>query len=172
MTRLVSNFIAFQFGWFACVLSAAAGREWLGCCAALAVFALHLAISQQRRTDTWLVPLLAMGGFMGDSLLAFLGVTLFKPHLISPWLCPLWIGALWLCFATTLNGSLRWLQQRPALAALLGALGGPAAYLAGESLGALRLAENRLFGFVGVAILWAIMMPLTAWLSKRAVCTV
>ena len=68
--------------------------------------------------------------------------------------------------------SLRWLQQRPALAALLGALGGPAAYLAGESLGALRLAENRLFGFVGVAILWAIMMPLTAWLSKRAVCTV
>lgn len=74
---------------------------------------------------------------------------------------------MWLLFATLPNISLRWLAGRPALAALLGALGGPSAYYGGVALGAARFSEPIWQPLVLLAINWAIAMPLIMALATR-----
>ena len=62
-------------------------------------------------------------------------------HIVYPsgqpvaWRAPYWIVALWGLLATAPNVTLRWLKRRPALAAVLGAICGPASFLAGVRLG-------------------------------------
>jgi hypothetical protein len=73
---------------------------------------------------------------------------------------------MWLMFATTINVSLRWLKHRLALAALLGAVAGPAAYFAGYRLGGVQIPEMALaMGALGCG--WALLMPLLMAISAR-----
>ena len=53
----------------------------------------------------------------------------FDTGRVVPWLAPPWPIPLWLQFATLLRFSLRWLDRRPALAVLVGLVGGPMAFL-------------------------------------------
>lgn len=62
--------------------------------------------------------------------------------------------------------SLRWLQPRPLLAAVLGLVGGPLAWYAGARLGALELPDPSLaLSVLGAG--WAALMPLLLWLASR-----
>jgi hypothetical protein len=69
-------------------------------------------------------------------------------------------------FATTLNVSLRWLRGRPLLGALLGAVGGPLAYLAGAKLGGIELLEPAL-ALSALAAGWALLLPLLQRLATE-----
>jgi apolipoprotein D and lipocalin family protein len=74
--------------------------------------------------------------------------------------------SLWAAFATTLNHSLRWVVHRPMVATLLGAIGGPLAYLAGAKLGALQLASlQTALPLIGVA--WGIAMLTLSLIAMR-----
>lgn len=95
-------------------------------------------------------------GFGLDSLLFKLQL-LESPHERLWALGPLWLMALWLSFATTIRHSLGWLTGRPVLQVLLGLVGGPLAYLGGESLGALTV--NGLWGTVGVMVVYSVTVP-------------
>jgi len=79
---------------------------------------------------------------------------------------PYWIVLLWMLFAATLNLSLAWLKPRPLIAALFGAVGGPAAYVAGAKLGALTLTEPAA-ALPALAIGWAVLTPALARLAAR-----
>lgn len=83
------------------------------------------------------------------------------------WLCPPWMTALWMAFASTLNGSMSWLSGRVGVAALAGAVFGPMSYLAGERLGAIALNANTAVSLGILAVTWALLMP--ALLSIRGV---
>lgn len=74
--------------------------------------------------------------------------------------------ALWVNFATTLHTSLRWLLGRHALAALLGALGGPASYYAGARLGALTFPADPTVSLIVLALVWSVAMLLLLKLAK------
>jgi apolipoprotein D and lipocalin family protein len=79
---------------------------------------------------------------------------------------PYWMLSLWAAFATTLNHSLRWVMRRPWVAALLGVIGGPLAYLAGAKLGALHLASlQTALPLIGVA--WGIAMVALSLIAMR-----
>jgi hypothetical protein len=69
-------------------------------------------------------------------------------------------------FATTLNLSLGWLKGRPALAALLGAVGGPLAYFAGHRLGGIELPDPAVALLVQ-GLGWSVLMPLLTSLATR-----
>ena len=56
---------------------------------------------------------------------------------------PLWLIALWAAFAGPLMTTFDWLEGKPLMAAALGGIGGPFAYVAGESLGALTILEPK-----------------------------
>lgn len=160
------NFVAFQLGWFACVLSAANNQPLLGIGSALLLLGLHFSLSSQVRRDLVLVAAIALIGSSWDSLLTWQQLMLFSSGQYHHNLAPAWISAMWLMFATTINSSLRWLYQRYWLAALLGAIAGPLAYQAGAALGAVNLPQPMLT-MVLMSIGWALMMPLFIKLAQN-----
>jgi hypothetical protein len=158
MGRLL-NFSMFYLGWFACVLGAAREHLWLGPVVVSAILLTHLAMTSNRQREARLVLLTGLFGFMVDTLQASVGLYAFTHTSALPWLCPPWMVALWIVFATTLNSSMAWLTGRYGLAAALGALCGPLSYAAGARLGAIALSANTLVSLVGIAFVWALAMP-------------
>ena len=158
MGRLL-NFAMFYLGWFACVVGAARGHLWLGPAVVAALLLLHLALTSNREREARLFLVIGLFGFLVDTLQASAGLYAFTHTSVVPWLCPPWMLALWMIFATTLNASMAWLAGRYGLAATLGALCGPASYAAGARLGAIELSANTLVSLVGIAIAWAFAMP-------------
>jgi hypothetical protein len=163
---MLANFIAFQIGWFACVLGGAHDRPWLGTGIALVIVAVHVARAARPRDEAILVVLCAGIGFVFDSALVSLGWVAYPSGVLAPGTAPHWIVALWMLFATTLNVSLRWLRRMPAAAFGLGALGGPLAYWGGARLGGMTFAEP-LAATVALAIGWAVLTPVMVGLSRR-----
>lgn len=164
--NLLVNFVAFQIGWFACVLGAAKGLPWAGVLVVLAVVALHLARVRRPLPELRLVGLAMALGLLLDSLLLATGWLSYPAGLWLPALAPYWIVAMWALFATTLNVSMGWLRGRPLLAVLMGAVGGPLSYLAGEELGGIELTEPVL-ALSALAIAWAVAMPLLMKAAER-----
>lgn len=155
--KLAINIIAFQITWFACVLGAVHGWPLLGVAAAIITIALHLFFSNNRASELKLIVFAITLGLVLESLLIYSGLTSFVGQPPGgPPLPPLWLLAMWAAFATLPNGCLSWLQTRPALAALLGLVGGPLAYLGGERLGGITILEPRLFAISAIAVVWAI----------------
>jgi hypothetical protein len=111
-----------------------------------------------------LILLAVLLGTTWDSWLVIQGWLNFNSGMWHPLLAPYWIIMLWALFATTINSSLAWLKQRYLLAALLGAIAGPAAYYAGNRLGAVELAHPEQ-ALLALALGWSIWLPLLLYLS-------
>lgn len=151
------NIVAYQVAWFACVLSAASGMPLIGATAACAVVAAHLALMDWRTAELKLIGAALIVGLVVDTALLRSGELRFVSGTWPEGFAPYWMLSLWAAFATTLNHSLRWIVRRPVAATLLGAIGGPLAYLAGSKLGALDLASlQTTLPMIGVA--WGIAM--------------
>jgi hypothetical protein len=158
--RAVVDLVLYQGGWLLCVLGTASGRQWAG--PAYAVFALlvHLAIVPHPGRTALAIALVGAFGFAADGLWTALGLLTFPDQeLLLGWLPP-WMLALWVMFAFLLDSALGWLRGRAALAAALGLVLGPAAYLGGASLGALEM--HGVGATLAVGVTWAVAMPLAA----------
>ena len=166
MKNMIINIVAFQLGWLACVLAGANQIPWLGSGIALLVVAWHLSGATSPRKELALILSAGLIGAMWDSLLVYVGWLQYPSGILLQGTAPHWIVAMWLLFATTLNVSLRWLKQRPLLAALFGAFGGPAAYFAGSQLGGVNIVDFNA-AMLALAIGWAGLMPLLMSLSMR-----
>lgn len=163
--RLLSNLIAYQMAWLACIVGAASANPLLGVIVTGIVLALHLVISRRRWAELKLIVAVGLLGGVWEFLLMRLSGVEYLAN-SSPALPPMWIIALWMSFATTLNVSLRWLQPRPLLAAGLGLLFGPLAWWAGQAMGALRLTHH--WSDLGLLALgWAIIMPLLMVVARQ-----
>src|SRR5688572_11536220 len=130
------NVVAFQVGWFACVLGAAYGWPWAGVAAAAAAVAWHTWRAARPAQELKLVAVAVLVGALWDSTLVAAGWISFAPDAFAENLAPYWILAMWALFSTTLNISLGCLPGRVAAAALLCLLAGPAGCWAGGPPGA------------------------------------
>lgn len=160
------NFVLFQIGWFACVLSSAAGRPWIGTLTALAVLAWHVGRAQKPSREVSLILIAMLIGALWDSLLVWQSWLQYPVGNLLPEVAPYWIVVMWALFASTLNLSLRWLKQHPLLAIVLGAIAGPLAYFGGARLGAVDFVQP-LNAFIALSIGWAILTPLLVLISNR-----
>ncbi|NWG75226.1 MAG: DUF2878 domain-containing protein [Rubrivivax sp.] len=163
--HLLLNAAAFQAGWFASVWGAASGSPDLGPLVVLLVLAWHLSWRPGRLGELALAVISGILGFFFDTALVAAGV--FSPvrfWMPPPW-SPLWMVFLWINFATLVNGSLRWLRGRYRLAGLFGAIGGPAAYYAGEQVGATR-EPITWWGLMVLAGAWSIAVPLMVRVAR------
>lgn len=165
--RFWLNLAGYQLVWLAAVMWAAAGRPWLAVAVALVFALLQWLASAQRHSDLRLVAAALLLGVVLDGALAAAGI-LHYASATPALLAPLWILAIWVAFAMTLNHSLGFLRGRSWLAALLGAVGGPLAYLgAADGFGALAWVAPRPQALVVLAIGWAIAMATLAVLVQR-----
>lgn len=168
MKTWLPNAICFQLVWLAAVGGAAQGWWWAGPAALLAFAAWQVPLSRRPGVDVGLMLGAAALGFATDTLWVQLGLMRFSTPL--PWsgVAPVWIVALWMGFALTLNHSLASLKRHLALAALLGVLGGPLAYaVADRAWSAVDLAEPTWSVLLALALAWGAITPLLLRAATR-----
>ena len=164
--QILLNFIAFQVGWFSSVLGAARDMPWLGPVVFLGVVMLHLRQAKRPELEAGLVLACGIIGTWFDSFLVATSWVTYPSGQFSPFLAPYWIITMWMLFATTLNRSMGWLRGRFGLAAILGAVAGPASYVAGQKLGGIVFLEP-VFAIAALAVGWAVLMPVLMMLAER-----
>ncbi len=149
---LVANALWLQAGWWLCVLGAK--YPWLLLLVPIGL-AVHLYLCADLAAETKALWRVTLAGCVMDSLLGSLGVFDF-----GTWPLPLWLGLLWLVLASGLRHSLAWAGNPFWRGALLGALGGPAAYLGGAGLADVALPLGSLPTALLLAPIWALAFPL------------
>jgi hypothetical protein len=164
----VLNVALSYVGWFACVVGAARGEGWLGPVVVTVLLAVHLWLTPDRPGQMRLILAVGVFGFLVDSVQTAAGVYAFPHASVVPWLCPPWLVALWMLFATTLDGSMAWLGGRYGLAAALGAVIGPLSYGAGARLGAIVLPADPLASLMAMSAVWALALPALLWMRDVA----
>lgn len=166
MGIILTNVALFQIGWFACVLSGAAHRPWIGGIIAMIILGFHLFRAHEREEEIKLI-MIALGiGAIWDSILVSQNWLQYDSGILLPNMAPYWIVLMWGLFATILNVSLRWLRGRWLLAALFGAIGGPLAYYGGHRLGALEFGNERV-ALIALAVGWSVLTPTLISLATR-----
>ena len=168
------NLIGYQIVWFSAVIGAGRQLWWPGVIAAAIFMLSHLALARQSRTERAVdVRLLAVAVTIGtllDGTVAASGFARYAADDLTllPGGAPLWILAMWGSFALTLRHSMTFLLGRPVIGLLLGAFGGPLAYLgAGRGWQAITFAEPRWTSIATLAIGWGIAIPLLTILAVR-----
>lgn len=167
--RHLPNFLALQVGWFACVLGAAQGREWLGPLVALGLIAAHLTRHGAPARQAQFLTAMTLLGTAIDSAQMAAGWIRYEGWSPLGFLAPPWIAVLWPLFASTFRASLDWLRPRRVLAAVFGGLGGPLSYLGAERLGALEILPDRSMSLLALALVWGAALPLALSFSTRFV---
>jgi hypothetical protein len=168
----VTSFLAFHVFWLVAVGGAARGLPWAGLLALPVLLAVHARLvpaDERRRELAFAVAVGVLGGAL-DSALKWLAVTRY-PSSEGVWtwtVVPPFIAGLWAAFATLPRFSLRWLVGRPALAALLGAVGGPLSFAAGVRLGAVGVGPTPALTWGVLALEYALATPLLLRLAPGA----
>jgi len=165
-TRLI-NYALYQMGWFACVLSAASHRPWTGFLIAMMLVGVHLTLSVERSVEVRLVMLAATAGAVLEMVQIAAGTYRVTSETVTQALPPLWLLAMWGQLATTFRHSMRPVITRPIRAAVLGAAGGPLAFVAGEWLGAVTLLPPLGCSLLRISVSWAIAMLLFSAVVRR-----
>ena len=163
------NAISANIGWFACILGAAWGRHWFGLIVVPILFIIHvMAIERHKIHTIFIVALAAMViGLLTDTALIMLGTVEPNRSVMPTPLAPLWDLMIWANFSLTLNTSLRFLQKKPLVAAVLGAICAPGTYYAGDRLGALHFSEPVLLGLIWVGVVWLLAMPCLSLVTRH-----
>ena len=163
---LIANLVVFQAAWFAAVLGAAHRIPLWGTTCVAAAIAWHLGVSARPALEARLVAIACLIGFVVETAIVWQGHVRYPSGQPEPGLPPYWMVALWGLLAITLNVTLRWLKRRPALAAVLGAIAGPASFACGVRLGGAEFIAP-MPALLTLAGSWALLMPLLMWLSDR-----
>lgn len=163
-TGSVVTLILFKLCWLAIVFGTVWNRPWLGLLA-IAAFLGYEVVARQRQHV--LVPALIVGalGFAVDNGYVLSGLITFSDAGFA--LAPYWMALLWVNFALIVEHGLKFLHGRPLLAALLGALGGPSAYLAGVRLGLITCEASPVVVLSVIGLTWALAMPLMLHFLSR-----
>ncbi|MDI1253407.1 DUF2878 domain-containing protein [Thermomonas sp.] len=165
--RFWANLVGYQLVWFVIVISASRGQPWLGIAASLVFIVLQTFTSTTRKSDMRALLATFICGFLLDGALVAVGWLHYASPLLSlP--APVWILALWMAFAMTLNHSMAFLRGKTVMAALLGGIGGPLAYLgAARGFNAVIFVAPAWHAIALLAIGWAIALAALAVLTQR-----
>lgn len=156
--NVLINAVVFKLAWLSAMLGGAKALPALVITGVFTAIAVHLWRAAEPRRELTLIVLTGLIGLAWDSVMVAAGWLVYPNGIIVPGLAPYWIIAIWMLFATTLNVTFRWLHDRLALAAAMGAFFGPMSYLAGSAAGAVELVQP-LAALLSLGAAWALLMP-------------
>ena len=162
----IANFIVFQAAWFGAVLGAAHGLPLWGTAGVAAAIGWHLMVSARPVREAQLIAIACAIGLIVESASAIQGHIAYPSGQPVAWLAPYWMVALWGELAIALNVTMRWLKSRLWLAALLGAIAGPASFVSGVKLGGAQFVDAT-HALIWLGVTWAVLMPVLVRLSSR-----
>jgi hypothetical protein len=160
----IINFILFQAGWFACILFAAKDKAWYGITIILAIVAIHVALTRPKLNEFRLYFYTVLIGLLFDTLMRGFELITYEDAISPHPIAPIWILSMWLLFAITIRHSLYWLNSYKIGQVMLGLIGGPLAYIAGEKIGAVTLYETSLYF---LALGWGVITPALFYWDKK-----
>ena len=162
------SLVGYQLVWFAAVIGAGQGRAWPGIVATLVYAACQMSAARHYKADLSLMALAIIMGLLFDSGLIHAGLAYYAAQWPFAGMAPAWILALWAAFSLTFTQSLAYLQTRLWVAALLGAGGGPLAYLgAARGWHAVNFANPSWRALLCLSIGWGLATPALAWFARR-----
>jgi hypothetical protein len=164
--RFWTTLAAYELVWLCAVMGAGHGLAWPGVAAAGLFAGWRLAGSRCRRVELKVAGITVLLALALEWTWVTSGLIVYA----APWpfaSAPAWLIGLWLAFGLTVVPLFGYLHERPALAAILGALGGPLAYLGAARAHALRLPGPAWRGLLALALGWAIVMPTLTSLAGR-----
>jgi hypothetical protein len=156
------NALAFQLVWFSTIIGASEGYVWIGPGVLVTWSLFHFVLSSAGRlTDLCLLVSAVSSGWVLDSLVLSMGWVSYSESPGHDSVVPAWMAVLWAGYALTFNHSLKRLHNRVALAACLGAAGGPVAFFAGSQFEVVQIIGP--VGFVAIAAEYAIATGGFTW---------
>ena len=173
--HVIANVGLFKIGWLSCVYGAASGLAFEGCILALFIVAFSIKQASNKHAELLTLVLITLVGVIWESLVASQNLMVYATQSntqLESWaldglvLAPYWLIVMWALFATTINQSMAWLKDKLIIAAVMGAIFGPMAFVAGEKLGAVEFA-NEPAAMVLLAVGWGILMPLVCFIAKK-----
>ncbi|NUO82639.1 DUF2878 domain-containing protein [candidate division KSB1 bacterium] len=164
----VFNYLSYYVGWLACVYGAAHGISEVGVGVAGLLVLIHFVLTHTLREEIMMIIFIGALGTLVDSFQAASGLLVYQGRYASvTWLGPIWITAIWVLFASTINWSFEWLKGRTWLAVVLGAIGGPVSYAAGERIGAVQFQHGFVVTMLVLAVIWSLVLPTFFALAHR-----
>ena len=167
MIPVILNFVFFQLVWGISLAGVVYGYAWWGPAALCGFMVWHGATAPTARADFVLAGTAVVIGLVLDSVYARADLISYGGSMFWSGVAPLWILGLWANFALTMNGCMRWLQSRKALAAVLAFVFGPLSYYAGIALGAATIIGEQWLLFTAIGVAWAVVLPLLLGLAER-----
>lgn len=163
-----ANLLGYQLVWLLLVMGAAGGNPWPALLAGAGFVLWQVITSARPQVELRLLAVAVLLGVLVDGVAAVSGWLRYASPApaLPPHGAPLWIVMLWACFATTINRSLALVKGRPLLAAALGGIGAPLAYLAAAH-GWQAVSVTPLPGLLWIGVCWALALPLLAMLGQR-----
>jgi hypothetical protein len=166
MSAFWITLVAYQLVWFAAVVGAGRGLLWPGVAAAGLFAAWRLIASSCRCIELKLVAVTMALALLLEATWVSSGLIRYS----APWPlpgAPAWLMALWVAFALTLVPLFGYLQGRPGLAVLVGAVGGPLAYAGAARGHALQFSTPAWRGLAALSLGWALALPALTGLAAR-----
>ncbi|AXR06446.1 DUF2878 domain-containing protein [Salinimonas sediminis] len=155
------NFVWFQAIWILAIFT-----QYDYWWAMLILLAGYFVVTSKPIEDALCMVIVVTLGGITDSVLTLLNVFAFSSFtLLLP--IPFWLLALWAGFALTLGNSLNYLQGRPVICAVLGALSGPLSYWAGERFHAVSFGYSLPGTLAVLALVWAALFPLCMYIDEH-----
>ena len=155
------DLLGFKVCWVLCAFCSVWEKPYLGPLVTLIFIIGHLLIVNFNFRDIKIIIASIILGFIIDTLFLNFDFVIYKNSINY---APLWIIAMWAGFSITLIYTLDSLQNKYFMAALLGLVGGPLSYQAGDSIGSITINHN--YSYIVLAIAWAIAIPLLLSLIK------
>ena len=165
--NIVINVIGFYICWWLTVLGAISGFYFIGPLVTLFFVVLHLyKVANHKKEDIFLLISFFLGLFI-ETLLLNLDIIIHKGILVKYNIAPFWSVSLWLCFATTLLHSFKWLSKRYLTSSLLGILSAPMIYFSMQSMDVVTFGVDKIIVIIFTSFLWGLFFPLFIYISDR-----
>ena len=164
---IIINVIGFYICWWLTIYGAVSQFYYIGPLATIIFIIIHLnKVTNHKKEDIFLIISFFLGLFI-ESLLLNLDIIIHKGLLVQYNIAPLWAVSLWLCFATTLLHSFKWLSKRYIVSSFLGLLSAPMIYFSMFSLDVIEFGVSKIFVILITSVLWALFVPLFIYISDQ-----
>ncbi|MDB4859865.1 DUF2878 domain-containing protein [Candidatus Marinimicrobia bacterium] len=163
----IINVIGFYICWWLTIYGAVSKLYYIGPVATFIFIIIHLGkLTNHKKEDIFLLISFFLGLFI-ETLLLNLDIIIHKGILVKYNIAPFWSVSLWLCFATTLLHSFKWLSKRYLTSSLLGILSAPMIYFSMQSMDVVTFGADKIIVIIFTSFLWGLFFPLYIYISDR-----
>ncbi len=164
---IIINVIGFYVCWWITIYGAVSKLYYIGPVATFIFIIIHLVkLTNHKKEDVFLLISFFLGLFI-ETLLLNLDIIIHKGILVQYNIAPFWSVSLWLCFATTLLHSFKWLSKKYLTSSVLGILSAPLIYFSMQSMDVIKFGADKIIVIIFTSILWGLFFPLFIYISDR-----